>query len=166
MRFNPAVTITLTVVLTLLWAALSGGEDWVFGGVAIIAVVLISQALVPLPAMNVSLPGLARFLAFFLRGSLVGGVDVSRRALSPRLPLDVHRYWHTLGLPPGAPRAVLVGAISLLPGTLSVRLHEGQLLVHSIAGDPARTIAQLEHRVAGLFGLTDAPGKAQGGTDG
>lgn len=153
MRFNPAVTIILGVVLTLLWAALSGGEDWAFGVVAIIAVVVLSQALVPLPAMGVSLPGLARFLAFFVHGSVVGGVDVSRRALSPSLPLEVHSYWHTVGLPPGAPRAVLVGAISLLPGTLSVRLQEEALLVHSIAGDPACTIARLEARVSALFGL-------------
>ncbi|MDX1609529.1 MAG: Na+/H+ antiporter subunit E [Halofilum sp. (in: g-proteobacteria)] len=166
MRFNPGGTIALGVVLTLLWAALSGGDDWAFGVVAIVAVILVSQLLVPLPALGISLPGLARFLAFFLRGSLVGGVDVSRRALSPGLPLDVHRYWHTLALPPGAPRVVLVGAISLLPGTLSVRLHDETLLIHSIAGDPARTIVQLEERVGGLFGLTDAGGNRKGAADG
>ena len=153
MRFKPAVTIVLGAVLTLLWAALSGGEDWAFGVVAIVAVVFISQALVPLPAMDLSLPGLVRFLAFFIRGSIGGGIDVSRRALSPSLPLEVHRYWHALGLPTGAPRAVLIGTISLLPGTLSVRLQDDGLLVHSIAGDPAATIARLEARVAALFGL-------------
>nr|NIR61706.1 hypothetical protein [Gammaproteobacteria bacterium] len=58
MRFHPAVTLILGVVLTLLWAALSGGEDWAFGAVAIVAVVILSQTLVPLPAMGVSLPGL------------------------------------------------------------------------------------------------------------
>ena len=165
MKFRPAVTIILGAVLTLLWAALSGGEDWAFGVVAIVAVVFLSQALVPLPAMGISLPGFARFLGYFFRGSVAGGIDVSRRALSPSLPLDVHRYRHTVGLPPGAPRAVLVGAISLLPGTLSVRLQEEVLLVHSIAGDPARTIARLEQRVAGMFDLSAEIGQRRGSPD-
>lgn len=152
-RFDPAAALVLAGVLTLLWTALSGGSDYGFGVAAIAATVIVSQWLAPIPAINVSLRGLVAFAVFFFHGSLAGGVDVARRALSPRLPLDVQRHWHPLGLPAGPPRAVLVGTISLLPGTLSVRLHDERLLVHSIAGDAGDTIRELEMRVAGLFGL-------------
>lgn len=152
-RFDPATTIALGIVLALLWLALSGGEDWVFGALAIAAVLVVSQGLAPLPAMRISPRGLARFLGFFLRGSMLGGADVARRALSPRLPLEVQRQCYRLAVPPGPPRAVFIGAVSLLPGTLSVRLQGDELLVHSIAGDAGVTLRRLERRVAELFGL-------------
>ncbi|MFW6057123.1 MAG: Na+/H+ antiporter subunit E, partial [Chloroflexota bacterium] len=123
-----------------------------FGFMAVAATLLISQRLAPIPRATLSVPGLARFVGFFLWGSLAGGVDVASRALLPRLPLDIHEHWHRFRLPPGPPRAVLVGSISLMPGTLSVRLIGDALLVHSIAGDPLNRLVQLEHRVADMFG--------------
>lgn len=144
----------LAVILLLLWFGLSNGQGWLFGTAAAAVVLFISQTLAPLPAMRVSLPGLLRFLGFFLRGSLAGGADVARRALAPGLPLSIHRHRHRLRLPAGAPRAVLVGVISLLPGTLSVWLDGDELLVHSIAGDPGERVQDLELRVAELFGST------------
>jgi len=152
-RFDPATTLVLAGVLTLLWTALSGASDYGFGLLAIAVTVLVSQALAPLPAMSLSLRGLIGFIGFFLHGSLAGGMDVAWRALSPRLPLDVERHWHPLGLPPGPPTAVLIGAISLLPGTLSAQLQGDRLLVHSISGHAGDRIVQLERRVARLFGL-------------
>jgi len=153
MRFKPAAAVTLAAILILLWLGLSGGRGWPFGLAAVAAAVLASQALAPFPAMRISLPGLVRFLGFFVYGSLVGAADVARRALAPRLRLDIHQHRHSSRLPAGPPRAVLVAVVSLLPGTLSVRLDDGDLLVHSIAGDPGERIHHLEQRVAGLFGI-------------
>lgn len=157
-RWDPVAACVLAAVLGVLWLALSGGEDWLFGGLAVLAAVLLSQMLAPLPRIRLSLPGLLRFLAFFAHGSLAGGVDVARRALSPGPQLDVVRHEYRLGLPPGPPRAVFAGVVTLLPGTLSVRLEESTLLVHSIAGDPRATLAGLECRVAALFGLDEGSG--------
>lgn len=165
-RFAPAATITLAIVLTLLWVALSGARDWAFGVAAIAAALIVSQALAPLPAMHISPAGLVRFVAFFIHGSMLGGADVARRALSPRMPLEVHAHWHAFAVPPGPPRAVLIGVISLLPGTLSVRLQGSALLVHSIAGDSGATIREVEQRVAGLFGLESRVHERGSGRDG
>lgn len=139
------------MMLILLWLGLSGGHGWLFGLTAVAAALVVSGAFAPLPVMHISVPGLVRFLGFFLYGSLVGAVDVARRALAPRLTLDVHHHRHPCALPAGPPRAVLIGVVSLLPGTLSVRLEGDVLLVHSIAGDPGDRIERLEQSVAGLF---------------
>ena len=159
-RWNLAPAFALALVLAALWFGLSGGVGWLFGAGAVLAAVALSELVAPLPRVRLSVPGLLRFIAFFIRGSLAGGTDVARRALSPRRPLDVVRHQHRFGLPPGAPRAVFAGVVTLLPGTLSVHLDGAVLLVHSIAGEPAATLAELERRVAALFGLD---GDAAGG---
>jgi multicomponent Na+:H+ antiporter subunit E len=98
---------------------------------------------------------MVRFLAFFMRESAHGGVDVARRALDPRLPLRPGYLHYRTRLPEGAGRVVLAGTISLLPGTLSTRLAGDALRIHvlDVALPAEETIRRLEGRVADLFGL-------------
>jgi multicomponent Na+:H+ antiporter subunit E len=72
---------------------------------------------------------LARHLPAFLLGSLSGGLDVARRALSPRLRLQPGWVEVPVALPDGA-RAFMGGELSLMPGTLAAGTRDGRLLVH------------------------------------
>lgn len=153
MHIRAAASIRLAVLLGLLWFGLSGNRGWAFGVPAILAALLIGQMIAPLQAIRVSPRGLARFLGYFVQRSLLGGLDVAWRALSPRLPLEVAWHRHRFRLPPGPPRTVFVGVVSLLPGTLATRLDNDDLWLHSIAGGPAPEVARLEERVAELFGV-------------
>jgi multicomponent Na+:H+ antiporter subunit E len=96
-----------------------------------------------------------RFAGYFAAQSLRGGLDVARRALSPRLPLDAGLVELRTTLPEGAPRVVLADAVSLLPGTATVDLTGDRILVHGLDAGPAleRDFRDLEGRVADLFGL-------------
>jgi multicomponent Na+:H+ antiporter subunit E len=64
-------------------------------------------------------------------------------------------------LPPGWPSVVLADAVSLLPGTLAVRLDTRQacleLHVLDLGTDVATDVAALEQRVARLFGIEPPP---------
>jgi len=66
-----------------------------------------------------------RFVAFFIWHSLRAGVQVAAIALRPRPKLQPTLVEFATMLPPGAPRLILVGALSLMPGSLAVR-REGE----------------------------------------
>ena len=144
-----------TLLFALLWWILTGGaiNSWLAGAPVVMFAVLASGML--LPAVSWSLPGIVRFAPFFLWRSLKGGVDVSRRALHPGLPISPVLFDHRWRLPPGLPRVFMANTVSLLPGTLSAELEEDRLRVHVLdhTGDFAAELTLIEARVAQLFGL-------------
>lgn len=98
---------------------------------------------------------LPAFLGYFLRAAWSGGWDVAKRALHPRPALAPAFVDVPTRLPPGAARLFLAAALSLLPGTLSVKLGAGHIRLHVL--DRRQPVepetARLEARVAALFGL-------------
>lgn len=104
--------------------------------------------------LRVSFAGALRFVPYFVRQSLWGGLDVARRALDPRMPLDPALLVYRLRLPPGPARVFLADIVSLLPGTLSAELAGDRLRLHVLDRAPApAAVRTLEERVADLFGL-------------
>lgn len=146
-------------LLLLLWWVLSEGEgDIVFGTVTAMLAVLASLMLVPpggTPGRLQRLMGLARFIPFFISNSLLGGWDVALRALQPRLPLAPCTIDYPLVLPAGWPSVIFLATVSLMPGTLAVRLDERQATIHLLdgSGDPLPSLQRVEQRVADLFGI-------------
>jgi multicomponent Na+:H+ antiporter subunit E len=99
---------------------------------------------------------LPAFAGFFLYQSLLAGWDVARRTLHPALPLQPEILHLRLALPVGAPTWWLMLTTTLLPGTLSVRLHRHQVLeVHCLDArqDVRGSVRETERRIARLFGL-------------
>jgi multicomponent Na+:H+ antiporter subunit E len=99
------------------------------------------------------LRGGLRFIPFFLWQSLLGGVDVARRAFPPRLPLCPSIISYPLGLAKGWPQVFFLNTVSLLPGTLAMKLEGDTVRIHLLdgRGDPMSTLRQVEERVAALF---------------
>jgi multicomponent Na+:H+ antiporter subunit E len=94
------------------------------------------------------------FGVYFLRESVLGGADVAWRALHPRMPLERVFIELELVVPPGLPRTVLVGVISLLPGTLSVSLESAhRLTVHALTPRAAAGLERVQREVLRLFHL-------------
>lgn len=138
-----------------LWWVLAGPEKALhpLGGLAVVLAVAASLALPAGRSVGIRLATLPGLAAFFLRASVVGGVDVAWRAIHPRLPIRpgfVHYRCHLLH---GPPLTLFMGIVSLLPGTLSVRL-EGRLLTVHVLDRESRSVdglRELERRVAALF---------------
>jgi multicomponent Na+:H+ antiporter subunit E len=94
-----------------------------------------------------------RFSIGFLGRCVVAGVDVARRAFGPRDAIQPGFVDVALTLPPGAPRSLLTGVVSLVPGTLSVAIQGDVLRTHvlDLRTDARSDIAKLEYLVAGVF---------------
>lgn len=138
------------------WWALTGGASgwdvWVVGVPAVIAAAAMSATF--LPPFGWSWPRAIRFAAFFVRESWLGGVDVAKRALAPRMPLAPGFVEHEIGVVPDLARVAVINTSSLLPGSLVVDSRGGDVLVHVLDighADAARTIDAAEARIAAML---------------
>jgi multicomponent Na+:H+ antiporter subunit E len=143
------------VLLLLLWLALDGTGALAVGALFALLGALLGGWLVPGEPHPWRPLRLAAFLLYFIRTSILGGVDVARRALDPRLPIAPGYLQHRCRLPAGLPRTAFVGVVSLLPGTLSVELlDDGDLRVHALSTDGVdAALRELETHLFRLFSL-------------
>mgnify|MGYP002713093406 CR=1 FL=1 len=145
--------LSRTILFLILWWALTDGADgsWLVGGPVVVCALVASVAL--RPKEGIVWRELLLFVPYFLWHSLIGGIDVARRAFHPRMPIAPQLVEYPLRLPPGLPQVTLVNVMSLLPGTLGVEL-EGQLLkIHLLdgRGDYLPDLKRLERRVGRIW---------------
>ncbi|MFZ5477373.1 MAG: Na+/H+ antiporter subunit E [Myxococcota bacterium] len=131
-------------------------------GVAVVVFTLVASRAVPsAPAPSWSATGLLGYGRVFLVGSVLGGIDVARRALAPRLPIAPTILRYPLRLATGPARRLFMGTLSLMPGTLSVRLDGDSLDVHVLFDEGeagSRRLRDLEAHVARAVGdLLEGP---------
>jgi multicomponent Na+:H+ antiporter subunit E len=117
-----------------LWLILIGGSpaDLAGGAAAVVAATWTSLHLLPPGSWRFSLVDLARLALSFLYQSVVAGIDVARRALDPRLPLNPGFVTYPVRFPPGNARNVFATLTSLLPGTVPVSGDGGPLVYHCL----------------------------------
>ncbi len=155
------------LVLVLAWWVLAGSEPdgWVAGAIAVAVAMGLHLALGGGGGSRVRPVGLLRFGPWFLLQSVRGGVDVARRALAPSLPLRPGFLEYRIRIREEHARVFFLNCVSLLPGTFSARLDGAVVRVHLLADRqrvPAR-LAELEERVAALFGAALPGGEGQVG---
>lgn len=156
MKIRIQSLIVRVLVFTALWALLSK-NTWHGApliAVAILAGVAASFALWPDSAWRWRFWPLLRFIPYFLWASFTGGIDVARRAFSPKMPLDPGLAEFPLRLRSEGARVFFAWTVSLLPGTASVRLSEERLKVHVLDRKLPimEKLRELEDHVAALFG--------------
>ncbi|KPQ29236.1 MAG: multicomponent Na+:H+ antiporter subunit E [Marinobacter excellens HL-55] len=155
---SPLITVVFRgTVLFVAWWALTLGESsgLAFGAVVSALVAVVSLRLFPASGFSVRPAGLMLFLGYFLSRSVVAGVDVARRLLSPALPVQPGEITLTLNLPEGSPRWLLANTLSLMPGTLSILLEGNRLTLHclDIRDRVERDVRETERQVGRVFGL-------------
>jgi multicomponent Na+:H+ antiporter subunit E len=146
------------LVAGLIWIVLTGGSayNWGFALLVIAAAVATSLFLMPAGEWRWTLPGLLRFLPFFLIKSVLGGIDVSIRAFNPRMPLQPGIITYELRIPEGAGRVFFANSVSLQPGSFVAGIEGDVLQVHALdtAMPISENLRELEDRVAQLFGVS------------
>lgn len=155
---HPSIwALQVVVVLLVLWAALDGFENFGFGLLFALLGGAAGAWLAPSHGYPWRPLRLFEFALYFAWTSFLGGLDVAARALHPALPVAPCLRDIPLRLPPGLPRTLFVGVVSLLPGTLSARLDvaRGLLTVHALTPASLGGLDDLERRVARLFSLPD-----------
>jgi len=115
------------------WSVPMIGLDWTVGAVAAVGAALLSLRLLP-PSFQTPRPWpLLRLALRFLTQSVLAGLDVTRRALDPRLPLRPALVHQPTRLPHGMARALFGALTSQVPGTLAVDIDApGELLYHCL----------------------------------
>ncbi len=154
---SPATFATRLVAMAAMWLILTEGSlryPWL-GAIAAVAGAYLSATLLPTTGLRLSIAGALRFWAYFLTRSLLGGIDVARRALSPRMPLDPGYVVVDLRLREEAARVLLVDVLGLMPGTLGVGLDGERLTLHVLDREAAAAdrVRELEEIVARAFRL-------------
>ena len=155
-----AYALRLALLLGVWWILSGSTGDWWFGLPLAVAAAAVSLWLTPPARFRLRLHRMPLFAGFFLWQSLLAGWDVARRTLSPALPLRPEILHLPVVLPEGAPTWWLMLVISLLPGTLSVRLGQNRTLeVHCLDSriDVPGSVRDTELQIARLFGLQTRP---------
>jgi len=117
------------------WIVLSGtdAKALAVGAFAVPAATWLSLRLLP-GRDRLVLWRFLRHFPSFVGGSLQGGVDVARRAISPGMPLLPGWVEVPVRLPDGG-RVALGAELSLMPGTLAAGVRGDRLLVHLLDTD-------------------------------
>lgn len=144
------------LVFGMIWWLLVDGDmnSWPIGAPAIAIAVIVSMITARQHATHWRLPGALKLLLYFLWKSIVGAIDVARRAFHPDLPLEPVLWEYRLRLPDGHGKVFLANIVSLLPGTLSAELKSDRLIVHVLDGarPHLHELAALEERIGHLYG--------------
>ncbi|MEH3088406.1 MAG: Na+/H+ antiporter subunit E [Microbacterium arborescens] len=149
------------VVIALVWVAATeaGASALGYGAVAVPVVAAATYVLTGIPQRRgVPVGGVVRGVAAAVElaawvwwRSIVGGVDVARRALwLPRADIAPEWLTHTTALRTPAARGAFALVANLMPGSLTARLDGDRMDVHAIspAVDVAGSLAALERRIA------------------
>lgn len=89
----------------------------------------------PRPGSPVPRPlGMLRFLPYFVRQSVSGGIDVALRAFRPGRTVAPAFVEYRTGIRDPGLRVVFANTVSLLPGTFTAELRGDVLTVHALDG--------------------------------
>lgn len=149
--------VQVFLVLMLVWVALNGLSGFAAGlPAALIAAAIGTWFVRSQPYPWRPLRWLV-FGGFFLLESIKGGSDVAWRAMHPALKIQPEFVRHAIDLPDGLPTTLLTSLLSLLPGTLSVRLFEDDrvLVVHALTPAAVASTGRLERMLGWVFEPSD-----------
>lgn len=140
----------------ILWLVLMPSvklADLAIGMFAAIAATLASLRLLPPTAGRVNFGALLAFVPHFLWQSVIAGLDVAGRAISPSMPLRPGFMPCRVSFPPGLARNEFAAITSLLPGTVPVGEEENAIIYHCVdLSQPiAQQVADEEKRLAGAL---------------
>lgn len=144
--------------LSLIWLLLTDGAiSGLPFGVGFVALgCWVCARIQPSPLGSIGLVQLLRFVPFFIWESLRGGIDVTRRVLSPIETQPSACIDYYIQLKRHDAMIFFVNCINLMPGTLTLGWYGSHVQIHLLDGSssPLPALHALEQRVALLFKLT------------
>ncbi|MBO9648685.1 MAG: Na+/H+ antiporter subunit E [Variovorax sp.] len=164
----PAATVARTVLSRAalffgLWLVLLPSlkpADLAVGLLATAAATWTSARLMPPEVGYVRLLPLLAFVPHFLWQSVMAGVDVARRAMSPSMPIKAGFVTCPVSLPPGLARNDFVSIMSLMPGSVPVGETEDSVIYHCLDTDQplAKTMAKEEQLLTSALVVVEQGG--------
>ena len=143
------------LLLFAFWLLLSASFDaaHVVSGAAIAGLVMWINPAGKTPTRRVSLVAAIAYLPWLIGRVLKSGFHVSRLILSPSLPIAPKIIHHKTELKSDAELVVIGNSITLTPGTITVEIAPGELVVHTIdeASSTDLTSGALDAKVSRIF---------------
>ena len=141
---------TAFFVLWMLLLPSGKPSDLAMGVLASVSATWVSMRLLPPSSGGLHFGKLLALLPHFVWESLLAGMDVARRALSPRMPMSPGFVTCPLDLPPGFARNTFATITSNLPGTVATGEAEGELVYHclDVTAPVLEQLLQEERRLA------------------
>ncbi len=151
-------TISLGILLALVWLTLSGFFEPLLLGLGFfscVAVVLIAQRMDVIDHEGHPIHLGWRILAYWvwlIREIVKSNIDVARRILDPALPIApcLIRVKATQSSELG--HVIYANSITLTPGTVSIVVEDSTILVHAVAREPADDLetGEMDRRVTAV----------------
>jgi multicomponent Na+:H+ antiporter subunit E len=85
-----------------------------------------------------------RYLGWLILEVIKSNLDVSRRILSPRLPITPTIVWVPASQKTEIGRVIFANSITLTPGTVSIDVQEGEIEVHALSKEGAEALLEGE----------------------
>jgi len=147
--------VSRAALLCVVWWTLTEGEvsGAGLGAVVVVLALAVSLAIAPSRVPWRARGTVALAVRFFV-DSLRGGIDVARRALARDLPLSPTVIRYRVRLTSVSSQQLFTGAVSLMPGTLSIALVDRDLDIHVLVDDPRahRRLERFECAIARALG--------------
>ena len=156
-----AQVISLTIVLAAVWFVWSGiftSFILTLGALSVLAVILFVWRLglfghdgirpyLPLTGMGYGL--------WLLKEIALSNIDVARRILDPRLPIDPRIIRVRPSQRSDLGRMIYANSITLTPGTVSLDLDDDEIEVHALTKEAAESLQSgaMDRRVTGIRGI-------------
>jgi len=141
------------------WLLLSASYDiaHVVAGAVIAVVVMWLNPAGAAPTKKLSWLAVLSYLPWLIGRILKSGFHVSRLILTPSLPIAPRLIRHQTKLKSDGELVVLGNSITLTPGTITVEIAPGELVVHAIdeASSSDLTDGVLDAKVARMFSARD-----------
>ncbi len=139
--------ISLGLFLFTTWILLSGHFTPLLLGLGAVSTVLVVAIALRMDVVDheghpIHLTSrFAGYWAWLLVEIVKANIDVAKRIWSPALPISPTMVRLRAGQPSELGQVIYANSITLTPGTVTVRLDNGEVLVHALAAEMAEDLA-------------------------
>lgn len=104
------------------------------------------------------------YWAWLAKEIVKANIDVARRILDPKLPISPTLVRVKTSQKSELGQVIYANSITLTPGTVSILVSEGSILVHAVARELAADLetGEMDRRVTGMEGSITAPAPGRG----
>ena len=151
-------SLALGTLLVVLWLALSGRHDVLLltlGLLSVMMTVWIARRMDIDDAEGLPgalFPRVLGYLPWLGKAIVASNMDVARRVVSPRLPIEPKILTVTADQRTALGRVVYANSITLTPGTISLEVRADEIEVHALSATAASELRtnNMGHRVRAL----------------
>ena len=156
----PRRTLSLFILLFLSWLLLSGIYTALLLGFGVLSCLLVVAVCRRMKIVDPEghpihlIPGLLRYMPWFLWAIVKSNLDVVRRIVHPRMPLSPRLIRVEASQKTHLGQVIYANSITLTPGTVSVETDEGIIDVHALTREAAEDVRSgvMDGRVTDMEG--------------